>query len=720
MTENLKIDFSEVSKKNEIIDNVTKKLKQDFIGIDEQIDGIMNNVRTWYLFPQLQSSPIIINLWGLTGVGKTSLVKSLAKYLGLEKDMVYFNFAQISEMSSYDVEDEIEDVLENENPIRIFVYDEFQYAATIDEDGTEKDRKSGLKPFWELLDTGILHKRLSYRTLKRVKQLLYALNIINDKTQIIIQNGEWTNYKECLLPFTDYDIAQFHEVLNFSLKETKNSENQDVELLYGTYTCASDVDRSANNDGFYVNGSIYVQCDNNFIVNTNALRDLIGLYAKCGYKICDDFDLMKVIKKMSFNELLSFIEEVHNKALKGYDLKFDKSVIFVLGNLDEAYEMSFNTNPDMSPDQFNRLSKKITVVDIKQALQKRFRNEQIARLGNIHLIYPSFSSSTFKKIISQTLHRFANEAEDLCGYKLNFEKSIKDIIYKEAVFPTHGTRPIFSTVHEMVKSKLPLVLNNMYNDEIEQKGHIISYGFKAKKIIITIYDCNNHILAKYSFNDNLRVNSLRDSTKDNEQALVAVHESGHFVIYSSLYNKMPEKLCSKSADRNIGGFLIEDEREMDVLSATEIVNNIKVALGGYVAEEIIFGKTMMSNGASSDLINATILASKYVRKWGLSNYHYVSTYGLDAHTTHEHNIINESCQENINHEIKKLIDDCYDEVYNTLNNPEWMKMLKASAKHLSQHSSMPKKKMQELYDMVDNSVKNNVSNHYHKDIVAQF
>jgi cell division protease FtsH len=83
---------------------------------------------------------------------------------------------------------------------------------------------------------------------------------------------------------------------------------------------------------------------------------------------------------------------------KGYDLKFNDSIIFVLMNLDEAYNMSFDVDPDMLPDQFHKMTKKLTIVDMKEALKRRFRNEQIARFGNLFMIYPSFSSDSFKKL----------------------------------------------------------------------------------------------------------------------------------------------------------------------------------------------------------------------------------------------------------------------------------------------------------------------------------
>ena len=45
------------------------------------IDEIMDNVRTWYLYPQLQTRPLVISIWGLSGIGKTSLVKRISQLM---------------------------------------------------------------------------------------------------------------------------------------------------------------------------------------------------------------------------------------------------------------------------------------------------------------------------------------------------------------------------------------------------------------------------------------------------------------------------------------------------------------------------------------------------------------------------------------------------------------------------------------------------------------
>jgi len=62
------------------LQDTAKKLKGDFIGLDAIIDRVVASIEAWYCFPEAISSPVIVCLWGLTGVGKTQLVRNLVRY----------------------------------------------------------------------------------------------------------------------------------------------------------------------------------------------------------------------------------------------------------------------------------------------------------------------------------------------------------------------------------------------------------------------------------------------------------------------------------------------------------------------------------------------------------------------------------------------------------------------------------------------------------------
>ena len=698
--ENKKINIEEIKKKNKVIDNAILVLKKEFVGIDKQIDEIMDNVRTWYIYPQLQSRPLVVNLFGMSGIGKTSLVKRISELLDIEKDYVYFNFASINESSSWEIENQIEEELSNEKSNRMFVYDEFQYAATINpKTGEERDNKSGLKPFWELLDSGLLHKRSDFWNVRTPLKILEYMTKINLNTQMEIKNGVWVNAEECLDGFKPYDIQKFSEVFNFEYNSNKikTDNNKPKNII----TEGKDVINTANNG--YGQENVTMP----FFIKEYYLEKIIDLHDTTKGKISDKLETYHRLEAMNCAQIIDFISDIYENARKGYDLKFNDSIIFVIGNLDEAYEMSFNVNPDMSPDQFRKITEKITIVDIKDALKRRFRNEQIARLGNIHVIYPSFSEQNFKDIIELSLNSYKEEAYKLSGYELLFDDTIKKIIYDEGVYPTHGTRPIFSTVHEIVKSKFPEIIRYICENDIKDKTAKIEYTFNTQTegVVVYCYDKDGNKTGNIEFKIKLRLKKLRDSDKDDEeQALCALHESGHFVMYTKLFNKLPEKLVSKTTDINAGGFLMEDiDEAKKKISKKDMLNEIKVLLGGYVAEKVIFGEEMTS-GASNDLVRATMLASKLVRRFGMGNEISVSTW-TDAPDDNFGFLINENNQNHINQEIKEILKMAEEDVRHTLMSEEWKKMLKESALYLCENSAMPKDKMKEIYDKVADSAK---------------
>lgn len=720
MANNL-INIEEIRKKNEIVDNAIKVLKEEFVGIDKQIDEIMDNVRTWYLYPKLQTRPLVVSIWGLSGTGKTCVVKRISELLGIEKDYVYWNFASINESSSWEIENQIEEELSNEASNRMFVYDEFQYAATINPNtGQERDNKSGLKPFWELLDSGLIHKRSDFWSVRTPFKILDYMLKINTKCRMEIKNGVWVNAQECLEEFRPYDIQKFCEVFVFDVdrnkvkdeKTVKNLIPQEKIIAYNGYKTEEDK-------------SIVKKQDENllpFFIRETYLDKIISLHDTVYGHISDKIETYHKLEGMNCDEIIEFIAEVYENARKGYDLKFNDSIIFVIGNLDEAYQISFDVNPDMSPDQFRKITEKISVVDIKDALKKRFRNEQIARLGNIHVIYPSFSKKNFEDIIQLSLNSYEKEVYNLTGYHLKFEDSIKKIIYDEGVYPTHGTRPIFSTVYEIVKSRLPEIIRQICEKNVKDDVSYITYSFDENNDIIfgKCYDESDNEICVVDFkNVKLRLKKLRDSDEnDDQQALCALHESGHFVMYAKLFGKLPEKLVSRTAETDTGGFLMEDvDDSKKRISKKDMFKRIQVLLGGYVAEKIYF-REEMTIGAQNDLKEATRIASKMIRKYGMGTSPFISTYVKGSVEDPSGYFVNEDNQHYINENIKSIISQAEEEVRKTLIIDEWKKMLKESALYLCENSAMSQTKMAEIYDKVADSVKLPVrSETYYRNII---
>ena len=106
------------------------------------------------------------------------------------------------------------------------------------------------------------------------------------------------------------------------------------------------------------------------------------------------------------------------------------------------------------------------------------------------------------------------------------------------------------------------------------------------------------------------------STKEKE--ITAYHEAGHALVASVLPNGDPVHKVSIVARGSAGGYTLKlplEERRLQ--SKKEFIDDIAMSLGGYVAEQMIFGD--ITTGPSSDLQVATNLAKAMVTRWGMSD-----------------------------------------------------------------------------------------------------
>ena len=82
MMESNEVLRAQIGAHSERLRQIAVELKAELFGIDEVIDRVIDAVRAWYVLPDIITRPVIVNLWGLTGTGKTQLTRSLAKKLG--------------------------------------------------------------------------------------------------------------------------------------------------------------------------------------------------------------------------------------------------------------------------------------------------------------------------------------------------------------------------------------------------------------------------------------------------------------------------------------------------------------------------------------------------------------------------------------------------------------------------------------------------------------
>ncbi len=104
---------------------------------------------------------------------------------------------------------------------------------------------------------------------------------------------------------------------------------------------------------------------------------------------------------------------------------------------------------------------------------------------------------------------------------------------------------------------------------------------------------------------------------DEEKRTTAVHEAGHTLISVLITHHDPVHkvtIIPRGPALGVTWYLPKDDRHN--LSREQAESSIAVALGGRIAEEIVFGR--MTTGAGNDIEKATEIAHKMVCEWGMS------------------------------------------------------------------------------------------------------
>jgi hypothetical protein len=565
--ENLHI---EILQKKEKLSAITVGLKKYFIGLEEVIDEVMNLVSAWYVFSGAQQRPTVINLWGMTGSGKTALIQKLVELLDHKKLYAQMDMGEFESDSATWMKSTLTGELEffHEQPA-IICLDEFQFAKTIDQ--TKEIGKDKLRVVWDLLDSGKINYipgSYSYY-LRRAEQCLFLLAKARDKN-ITVEHGDVVGGEE-----------EFLAIFNgYYFEDQGRNGEQLAKSYFLTYDFLSGL--------------------NNLYDDDNVTREV--LEAK--------------MKNADLEDVIGLVVDGIKTRTGVKTLDLSRSLIFILGNLDEAYQMSHSMNPDISADELREATSKINVANIKAALKSRFRNEQIARLGNNHVIYKSFSNAHFAELIKRELDRINAFVVAQFNFQLEFHASVQEIIYKEGVFPAQGTRPVLTTVKNLVEAWISKIAVEVL--EKNMSVAIVEWAYCDDKYVFVFKDEINNVLNIYEEKVNLKIDSLRKTTSRDLQAHTAVHESGHAVLAALTLRILPSVIVSKTASDNCEGFCLVNFPD-GLLTRDVLKKDIIISLGGLVAEKLIFGEEHTSSGVYSDLEIATSLANKAIKYYGMGS-----------------------------------------------------------------------------------------------------
>jgi len=107
---------------------------------------------------------------------------------------------------------------------------------------------------------------------------------------------------------------------------------------------------------------------------------------------------------------------------------------------------------------------------------------------------------------------------------------------------------------------------------------------------------------------------------EDEKKLTAYHEGGHALVAIHCPASDPiHKMTIIPRGQALGMVMRLPEKDEYSQSREKMHDSLAIAMGGRVAEELIFGYDKVTSGASSDIQMATNLARSMVTKWGLSD-----------------------------------------------------------------------------------------------------
>ena len=153
---------------------------------------------------------------------------------------------------------------------------------------------------------------------------------------------------------------------------------------------------------------------------------------------------------------------------------------------------------------------------------------------------------------------------------------------------------------------------------------------------------------------------------EDDKKLTAYHEGGHALVAINEKASDPiHKATIIPRGKALGVVWTLPERDKYSHTREYLEANISKAMGGRVAEELIFGHDKVTSGASSDIQMATKLAKDMVTRFGMSKELGPLTYGENEDevflgrsiTRHQH--MSEETANKVDIEIKKIVDAGY-------------------------------------------------------------
>jgi len=233
---------------------------------------------------------------------------------------------------------------------------------------------------------------------------------------------------------------------------------------------------------------------------------------------------------------------------------------------------------------------------------------------------------------------------------------LPDVKEREAILKIHSKKiKLTSTVDLSIIAKATPGSSGADIANLVNEAALFSVRKKRKKVSMEDFE---------EARDKLLMGVARKSKiiSPEEKLATAYHESGHALLHYYLKHIDPlHKVTVIPRGRAAGVTFSLPENDNAFYNTSNLLDRIKLFMGGYVAEEIIYGET--TNGTQNDIKQATGIARKMVMEWGMSSLGFVSFGQEDEPIFIGREITqvkdySEETSKQIDFEVKKIIDEC--------------------------------------------------------------